>query len=138
LGDDRLKGSAGVREMKLFPILFGVAAMALLGGAAHADQPAAIYGKWIELYPNGEGMVTEFADASISSYPVDREGHPLGAPTRMQVTYNDLGGAMIGVSFNGGGGAIVARTSPDAITLDLPGVGAHALAKMKPGADRVL
>jgi hypothetical protein len=39
---------------------------------------------------------------------------------------------MIGVSFQGGGGAIVDRESQDAITLDLPGVGAHELAKVKP------
>jgi hypothetical protein len=50
----------------------------------------------------------------------------------MQVTYDDLGGSMIGVSFRGGGGAIVARRGQDAITMDLPGVGAHELAKMKP------
>ena len=119
--------------MRAFPILLGVAAAVALAGAAHADQPAAIFGKWIERFPDGQGMVTEFADASISSYPVDRDGHQIGAPTRMQVTYNDLGGPMIGVSFSGGGGAIVARTSPEAITMDLPGVGAHELAKMKPG-----
>ena len=118
--------------MKVSPNLLGAALAVALAGAAHADQPAAIFGKWIEIFPNGEGMVTEFADASISSYPVDREGHPLAAPTQMQVTYDDLGGSMIGVSFRGGGGAIVARRGQDAITMDLPGVGAHELAKMKP------
>ena len=119
--------------MRVSPILLGVAAAIALGGAVHADQPAAIFGKWIEKFPDGNGMVTEFADASISSYPVDRDGHRLGEPTRMAVTYDDLGGPMIGVSFEGGGGAIVARRSQDAITLDLPGVGAHELAKLKPG-----
>jgi hypothetical protein len=118
--------------MRILPILLGVAATALFASAAHADVPAAIFGKWIEKFPGGGGMVTEFADASISSYPVDRDGRPLGAPTRMPVTYDDLGGPMIGVSFEGGGGAIVARKSQDAITLDLPGVGAHELAKVKP------
>jgi hypothetical protein len=118
--------------MKVLPILLGVAAAALVAGTVQADVPAAIFGKWIEKFPNGDGMVTEFADASISSYPVDRDGRPLGAPTRMPVTYDDLGGPMIGVSFQGGGGAIVARKSQDAITLDLPGVGAHELAKVKP------
>jgi hypothetical protein len=119
--------------MKISPILLGVAAAVALGGAVHADQPAAIFGKWIEKFPDGNGMVTEFADASISSYPVDRDGRPSGEPTRMTVTYDDLGGPMIGVSFEGGGGAIVSRRSQDAITLDLPGVGAHELAKLKPG-----
>jgi|HubBroStandDraft_1064217.scaffolds.fasta_scaffold222199_2 hypothetical protein len=118
--------------MRVSPILLGVAAAVALAGVVHADQPAAIFGKWIEKFPDGNGMVTEFADASISSYPVDRDGRPLGAPTRMTVTYDDLGGPMIGVSFEGGGGAIVARKSQDAITLDLPGVGAHELAKVKP------
>jgi hypothetical protein len=119
--------------MKVCPILLAAAAAVALAGAAHADQPAAIFGKWIEKFPDGQGMVTEFANASISSYPVDRDGHALAVPTRMQVTYDDLGGPMIGVSFHGGGGAIVARRSQDAITLDFPGVGAHELAKMKPG-----
>ena len=119
--------------MRAIPILLGVAAAMAVAGAAHADQPAAIFGKWIEIFPNGQGMVTEFADASISSYPVDRDGHATAVPTRMQVTYDDLGGPMIGLSFHGGGGAIVARRNQDAITLDFPGVGAHELAKMKPG-----
>jgi hypothetical protein len=118
--------------MRVLPILLGGAAAVALAGAASADQPAAIFGKWIEKFPNGNGMVTEFADASISSYPVDRDGRPLGAPTSMPVTYDDLGGPMIGVSFHGGGGAIVARKTQDAITLDFPGVGAHELAKVKP------
>ena len=69
--------------MRVSSILLGaVAAFALAASAAQADQPAAIFGKWIEKYPNGNGMVTEFADASISSYPVDRDGRPLGAPRR--------------------------------------------------------
>lgn len=118
--------------MRVSSILLGAVGALALAGAAHADQPAAIFGKWIEKFPNGNGMVTEFADASISSYPVDRDGRPLGAPTTMTVTYDDLGGAMIGVSFQGGGGAIVARKTQDAITMDLPGVGAHELEKVKP------
>jgi hypothetical protein len=118
--------------MRLLPILLGAVAAAAVAGAACADPPAAIFGKWIEKYPDGAGMVTEFADASISSYPVDRDGRPLDLPTRMQVTYDDLGGPMIGVSFHGGGGAVVDRKTEDAITLDFPGVGAHELAKVKP------
>ncbi len=118
--------------MTISRFLLGVAAAAVLAGVAHADQPTAIFGKWIEKYPDGAGMVTEFADASISSYPVDRDGRPLGAPTRLAVTYDDLGGPMIGVSFHGGGGALIARKSDDAMTLDVPGVGAHELAKVKP------
>jgi hypothetical protein len=45
----------------------------------------------------------------------------------MPVSYVDLGGEIVGVTFKGGGGAVVARTGDNAITLALPGIGAHAL-----------
>jgi hypothetical protein len=47
------------------------------------------------------------------------------------VTYVDLGGPMLGVSFQGGGGAILAEKTANAITLDFPGIGAHELTRVK-------
>jgi hypothetical protein len=102
-----------------------------LAGAAQAAVPATVYGKWIERFPDGNGMVTEFTPAQVSSYPVDSLGKPTAAPTAMPVTYVDLGGPMVGVAFSGGGGAIAAEKTADAITLDFPGIGAHELTRLK-------
>jgi hypothetical protein len=76
-------------------------------------------------------MVTEFTPAQVSSYPVDSLGKATAAPTAMPVTYVDLGGPMVGVSFSGGGGAIAAEKTADALTLDFPGIGAHELTRVK-------
>ena len=102
-----------------------------LAGAAQAAVPATVFGKWIERFPDGNGMVTEFTPAQVSSYPVDSLGKPTAAPTAMPVTYVDLGGQMVGVAFSGGGGAIAAERTTDAITLDFPGIGAHELTRVK-------
>jgi hypothetical protein len=117
-----------------FPVLsltLGVLAAGAIASAAPAAVPASVFGRWIERFPSGDGMVTEFTGAAISSYPVDSEGKPTAAPTAMPVTYVDLGGAMLGVSFQGGGGAILAEKTADAITLDFPGIGAHELTRVK-------
>ena len=112
-------------------LVLGVAIAGALAGAAQAAIPATVYGKWIERYADGAGMVTEFSAAQVSSYPVDSDGRATAAPTAMPVTYVDLGGPMVGVSFNSGGGAVAAKTGDDAITLDFPGIGAHELTRLK-------
>jgi hypothetical protein len=117
------------------PALLGLLATIAFAGAAHAATPSIVLGKWIERFPNGAGMVTEFTAASISSYPVDSFGHATATPTAMPVTYVDLGGEILGVTFKGGGGAVVARTGDNAITMALPGIGAHALTRAKPSDD---
>jgi hypothetical protein len=112
-------------------LFVGLVAATAVAGAAHAAIPASVYGKWIERFPNGNGMVTEFTPAKVSSYPVDSAGNATASPTAIEVTYVDLGGPMVGVSFQGGGGAMVAEKTDDAITLDFPGVGAHELTRVK-------
>jgi hypothetical protein len=120
---------------KLVPL--GLLVAGALAGTAHAAVPSTVFGKWIERFPNGNGMVTEFTAASISSYPVDSLGRATAAPTAMPVSYVDLGGEIVGVTFKGGGGAVVAKTGDDAITLDFPGIGAHELMRAKAaGAER--
>lgn len=112
-------------------IILGLVFASALASAAQAAVPSTVYGKWIERYPDGNGMVTEFTPAQVSSYPVDSFGKATAAPTAMPVTYVDLGGQMVGVAFSGGGGAIAAEKTVDAITLDFPGIGAHELTRVK-------
>jgi hypothetical protein len=113
-------------------LVIGLLAASAFAGAAGAATPSTVFGKWIERYPDGNGLVTEFSAASISSYPVDQTGRATAEPTAMPVTYVDLGGPMLGVSFEGGGGAMVAEKGDDAMTLDFPGIGAHELTRVKP------
>ena len=120
--------------MKRSCLLVGLLAASAVTGAAEAAVPSSVYGKWIERFPDGNGMITEFTAAKVSSYPVDSSGRATAAPTAIAVTYVDLGGPMVGISFQGGGGAMVAEKTDDAITLDLPGVGAHELTRVKPDA----
>jgi hypothetical protein len=116
-------------------LALGVALAGVLAGAANAAIPSTVFGKWIERHADGGGLVTEFSAAQISSYPVDSYGRATAAPTAVSVTYVDLGGPMVGVSFDGGGGAIAAKTGDDAITLDFPGIGAaHELMRVKSAA----
>jgi len=112
-------------------MVLGLVFASVLAGASQAAIPSTVYGKWIERFPDGNGMVTEFTSAQVSSYPVDSLGKPTAAPTAMPVTYVDLGGPMVGVSFSSGGGAIAAEKTADAITLDFPGIGAHELTRVK-------
>jgi hypothetical protein len=112
-------------------IVWGLVFASALTGVSQAAVPSTVFGKWIERFPDGNGMVTEFTPAQVSSYPVDSFGKATAAPTAMPVTYVDLGGPMVGVAFSGGGGAMVAEKTTDAITLDFPGIGAHELTRMK-------
>jgi hypothetical protein len=126
-----MRRSFPVSGLRVLGLALGVLASGVTVGAAQAAVPASVFGRWIERFPNGDGMVTEFTGAAISSYPVDSEGKPTAAPTAMPVTYVDLGGPMLGVSFQGGGGAILAEKTANAITLDFPGIGAHELTRVK-------
>jgi hypothetical protein len=112
-------------------IVVGALLATALANASQAAVPSTVFGKWIERFPDGNGMVTEFTPAQVSSYPVDSLGKATAAPTAMPVTYVDLGGPMVGVAFSGGGGAIAAARTADAITLDFPGIGAHELTRVK-------
>ena len=47
------------------------------------------------------------------------------------MTYVDLGGEILGVTFKGGGGAMLARRNADAITMALPGIGSHELTRIR-------
>jgi hypothetical protein len=115
-------------------LVLGATFAVALAGVAQAAIPSTVYGRWIERYADGAGMVTEFSAAQVSSYPVDSAGRATAAPTAIPVTYVDLGGPMVGVSFNSGGGAVAAKNGADSITLDFPGVGAHELTRLKSAA----
>jgi len=105
---------------------------ALAAAPAQAADPATIMGKWIERLPDGRGMVTELAPDSITYYAVDQAGKPLGGPTKTTATYKDLGGDLVGVQFPGAAasGVMFARTGPDSLTMDFPGMGAHNLVRL--------
>ena len=118
--------------MQQLRLALGVALATAIGGVSQAAVPSSVFGKWIERLPDGQAIVTEFTAASISCYRLDPNGRATAAPTSLAVTYLDLGGPMIGVSFNAGGGATVARKGADAITLDFPGIGGpHELTRVK-------
>ncbi len=107
-----------------------VAISALLSNFCMAEDVNNILGKWIERFPNGNGMVTEFTANTISFYPVDEHNTPQQKPSSMAVTYKDLG-ETIGVNFQGGGGVIILPKDMDNIALDFPGVSARFLTRMK-------
>jgi hypothetical protein len=98
--------------------------------AAAASDPNQIIGKWIERFPNGSGMVTEFTATTISSFGVDASGKQGAPPQTTKVTYKDLGDS-IGVNFAGGGGILVLVKGPNNIVLDFPGMGAHQLMRVE-------
>lgn len=116
--------------MNLRAVALVATAVAALAQRVGAADPSSIMGRWIETFPNGNGMVTAFDRSSISSYPVDKTGRLARPATTMPVTYKNLGGPIVAVVFAGGSSILIVRKGPDAITMDLPGVGAHALVKM--------
>lgn len=82
--------------------------------------------------PNGKGMVTEFSPGSIVSYPVDETGKPSGPPDKRVVTYKDLGGESVAISFSDGGpGIMVLPQGKDNLTMDFPGLAAFKLVRLK-------
>jgi hypothetical protein len=128
-------GTAAVAEIPLRKGLAGYLAglvLLWLSGAAYAADPASLYGKWIEKFPNGNGMVTEFAASSISYYPVDAAGKATEAPRQNVVTYLDLDAGTIRINFQGGGGLVVLVKDAQTIVLDSAGAGAHRLVRMQP------
>ncbi|HUZ71914.1 MAG TPA: hypothetical protein VMU87_02915 [Stellaceae bacterium] len=113
-------------------VLFALLLAAFCGSAsvATASDPNQLIGRWIERFPNGNGMVAEFTATTISTYGVDATGKRTIPPTTMKVTYKDLGSS-IAVNFVGGGGIMVLVKGPRNIVLDFPGVGAHQLTRIE-------
>jgi hypothetical protein len=97
---------------------------------AFAADPAAIVGKWVEKFPNGSGLVTEFTSSAIISYPIDKTGASTDTPSKSIVQYRDTGPSNIAVDFDGGGMIQVEVQSPDQILLHIPNEGAHQMTKL--------
>jgi hypothetical protein len=99
-------------------------------GAARAGDPNTIFGRWIEKFPNGAGMVTDFTLQSMQSYSVDPAGKRLKDVGKFAVSYRNLGRSTIAIDFQGGGGVMVLVKDRDTIILDFPGMGAHTLKRL--------
>jgi hypothetical protein len=104
--------------------------LAVLTTVAHAADPKLVFGRWIEKFPNGNGMVTEFTPTQMLSYTVDAYGQRTKSVGQLAVTYKDLDPTTIGVDFQGGGGIMLVVKDKDSILMDFPGMGAHTLTRM--------
>ncbi len=111
---------------KLCLLLIGL----VFAPAAHAGDPSLLVGKWMEKFPNGTGIVTEFTPTTISFYPVDASGKPKAEPKPQEVTYRDLG-QTIAIDFNGGGGIMALIKDHGSMVLMFPGMGSHPLVRMQ-------
>ncbi len=114
------------------PAAFLLAAALGASQAAHAADPKAIAGKWIETLPNGTRVVTEITDTTIESYPIDAAGKTIRPPRPVNVTYRDAG-ATVAIDFSGGGSMMAKVDSPDAITLEFSDKTEHHLKRYKAG-----
>ncbi len=112
-------------------LIFQAVVLSALTMSANAAEPDAIFGRWIEKFPNGNGLVTEFSASQMVSYGVDyfgRRGRNVG---QYYVTYKNLGPSTVSVEFQGGGGVMLAIKDSKTIMMDLPGMGAHLLKRME-------
>jgi hypothetical protein len=103
-----------------------------LWAPAWAADPAVLYGRWIEKFANGNGMVTEFAAATLSYYPVDAAGKPTEAARQNEVAYIDLDKETVRVNLQGGGAISILVTDTRHIVLDYGGGGTHRLVRIQP------
>ena len=116
-------------------VAFAAGAAAILSfyaPIAVAADPNEIYGRWIEKFRNGAGMVTEFRPDSMESYSVDPTGKRVQDVGKFSVSYRNLDPSTIGVTFQGGGGVMVLVKDHDTIVLDFPGMGAHPMKRLQP------
>ena len=95
-------------------------------------NPTQIFGKWVEQGPNGTEMVTEFNATTISSYGLDQFGQRVGNSNRFPVTYKELNASTIEVDTAAGDKIILHIRNTDAIDMEFPGVGTHALTRDNP------
>ncbi len=114
-----------------------------LAAPLYAETRNPLIGKWVEKFANGNGMLTEFTETTISSASIDARGkiRPVGAPA--SITYKPLGynkemGDGYAVDFvpqngmSGGGGILVYLKDSNTILMDFPGVGVHHMTRLKP------
>ena len=120
--------------MKWRAVMAGLGMSLVVSGVARAADPSSVLGKWIERFPNGKGMVSEFGSDTIVSYPVDESGKPSEPVNKAAVSYEDLGGDLVGVQFSGASTSAIMlqRTDAESLTMDFPGVGAHKLTRLTP------
>jgi hypothetical protein len=126
---DREHPPRDMRVQTLMRLLALTATLLLYAVAASAADPNPILGQWIERFPNGRGMVTEFKPDSMESYIVDPSGKRLKDVGNFSVTYKNLDPSTIGINFKGGGGVMVIIKDSDTLILDFPGMGDHTLKK---------
>jgi hypothetical protein len=115
-------------------IILGLLALglALTPALPALADPSQIFGKWVELGPNGAEMVTEITATTISSYGLDEAGRRVGKDNKFPVTYKDLNPSTIQVNFQSGGGILVHIQDKDTIVMDFPGVGTHTMTRDNP------
>ncbi len=118
--------------MRIRSLVISLVAMIATAGSVAAADPNAILGKWLQSFPNGNGMVTEFTSSMMSYYPIDKSGKVLQSPQSQTVTYKDLGGSAVAVNFVGGRGIMVLKNDDGSLTMDFPGLAAFKLTKFAP------
>lgn len=106
--------------------------IAVSGSPTYAADPNVIFGQWVQKFPNGNAIVTDFEPNSMESYNVDangKRGTDVGRG-KYQVTYKDRGQSIIGVNLSDGGMIFIIVKDQDTILLDFPGLGAHVLKRL--------
>jgi hypothetical protein len=105
--------------------------MLISSSGADAANIDLLFGRWIEKFENGTGMVMEFTPTAISSVPMDASGKAAEPPTVMEVSYRDLGDG-IAIEFKGGGGLMAVVKGRQTMLLVFPGMGSHQLSRLEP------
>jgi hypothetical protein len=118
---------------RLTVVALALATLFAMMTASSAADPSLVYGKWIEKFANGNGIVTEYAPSSIVSYQVDPSGKRLA--TIMQndnVSYKDLDGNLVGVYFQRQAAMILHVKDAQNMLMEFPSVGVHSLTRLDP------
>jgi len=113
-------------------IALGLGIVGLAWNPAAAASPAQVFGKWVEMGPNGTEMVTEFRATTASSYGLDQFGQRVGNSSRFSVTYKDIDPSTIEVDTEAGDRILLHIRSADTIDMEFPGVGMHLLTRDNP------
>jgi hypothetical protein len=105
----------------------------LFARAAGATDQSRLIGKWVENFPSGAKIITEFTPTSIWSYGIDPSGKRTDETKRQDVTYRDVGEETIAIDFKSGGGITATMRDQQSVVLLFPrGAPLHFLVRMEP------
>jgi|HubBroStandDraft_2_1064218.scaffolds.fasta_scaffold185223_2 hypothetical protein len=115
-------------------IALGLGVVGLVLGLAPpaAANPAQIFGKWVELGPNGTEMVAEFTATTAWSYGLDQFGQRVGNNSRFPVIYKDVNPSTIEVDTRSGDKILLHVIDADTIEMEFPGIGTHTMTRDTP------